>query len=301
MIQSILDKSAGFFSMLFFSINHYIYCKKNDVSFTLDTSNWLYKYKDGWIDYFQDINFKGNNDDGKIKIVKHNELLYDYNIQEYRDTILNNYFLYNDKIKKLIEERKIEIGLINQGTYDSIYIRHGDKLCAESKYYPTEIYMNILLQKNPNCKRLFIQTDDYNCVLDVQKYIQENKKDIEIFTICDLNTKGIIAYETELELKFDNCIIQKDEKHKEYFEKVIEDLQKTKPINKMNNEEIFQHTLDLLVGLDIVLNSNYCILDKQSNVSKFICIAHNNYKNVFDIRYPNENIEMYWTMCPALW
>lgn len=300
MIISVLDKKAGFFSMLFFSINHYIYCKKNNVSFQLDTQNWLYKYKNGWTDYFKDINFKGINEENRIEKVNHNSTLGDFNIHEYRDIILKEYYLYNDEIKQIIKDTKNKWNLL-EGTYDSIYIRHGDKLCAESKYYPTEDYVLLLLEKNPLCKRIFVQTDDYNCIIDIKEFIQKNNLSIEIISFCDPTTKGVIAYETPLELKFHNCIIKGDEKHKEYFEKVLVDLQNTKPLDKMDNNEINKHTIDLLVGIDIVLNSNICILDKQSNVSKFICIAHNQYKNVYDVRYPNDNIEMYWTMCPAFW
>ena len=55
MIISILDKTSGFFSMFFFTINHYIYCIKNNINFKLDTSNWLFKFEKGWEDYFESI------------------------------------------------------------------------------------------------------------------------------------------------------------------------------------------------------------------------------------------------------
>ena len=300
MIISVLDKTAGFFSMLFFSINHYIHCKRNGITFQLDTTNWLYKYKNGWEDYFKKIDFKGNQEENIIKKVKHNEILDNFNIQEYRDTILNDFYLYNDEIREKIEETKKELKL-ERGNYDAIYIRHGDKLCAESRYYPTEQYVDLLLLKNPKCTCIFVQSDDYNCVLDVEEYIKNRDLKIKIISLCDPQIKGIIAYETSLDLKFNNCIIKEDKTHKEYFEKIIGELEKTKPLDKMDENEIRKHTIDLLVGIDIVLNSKYCILDKQSNVSKFISIVHNEYKNVFDLRHPNDNVEMYWTMCPAHW
>ena len=300
MIISVLDKTAGFFSMLFFSVNHYIYCKRNEISFQLNTDEWLYKYKNGWTDYFKNIDFKGNREENIIKKVKHNEILGDFSIQEYRDVLLNEFFLYNDEIREKIEEKKKEWNLI-PNNYDAIYIRHGDKLCAESRFYPTEQYVELLLKKNPNCNCIFVQTDDYNCVVDVEEYIKKNNLKIKIISFCNPNSKGVIAYETTLDLKLHNCIIKGDENHKEYFEKIIGELEKTKPLNKMSTDEICEHTIELLIGIDIVLNSNYCILDKQSNVSKFICIVHNQYKNVFDLRHPTDNVEMYWTMCPAFW
>ena len=50
-----LDYSAGFYSQLFFLINHYIYCKKNNINFIINSNEWLFKYKDGWEDYFEPI------------------------------------------------------------------------------------------------------------------------------------------------------------------------------------------------------------------------------------------------------
>jgi len=51
----------------------------------------------------------------------------------------------------------------------------------------------------------------------------------------------------------------------------------------MNKDEILEHTLNMIIGIDIVLKSKYCVTDYQSNVSRFIKIAHNNFNNVFSI------------------
>ena len=301
MIISIMDKSAGFFSTFFFMINHYIYCKKNNVSFQLNTENWLYKSLYGWTDYFKPIDFQGTNDKSdEVLIKKHNELMEDYTIQEYRDVILNDIFKYDEELQQMMDEKKRTYHLL-PGTYDAIYIRHGDKLIAESQYFKADRYIELLLEKNPDCKRIFLQTDDYNCFLELNDYIHRNDLDIRVITFCDPLSKGVIVYDTKLDLQLDNCIIRGDPNHKEYFAKVEKDLMKTKPLDKMDSQEIKAHMIDLLIGVDIVLHSQYCILDKYSNVSRFITIAHDQYKNVFDMRYPEENTEMYWTKCPAYW
>ena len=296
MIQSILDDSAGFFSMLFFSINQYIYCKKNDISFTLDSNNWLYKSKNGWTDYFShEIELKGTNKEDIMRTYRHGNFLGEHTMYEYRNVILNDLYIYNEEVKQKIEEKKRELGLINPGTYDSIFIRRGDKLFSESKFYSTENYIELLLQKNPNCQKIFIQTDDYNCFLDIQKYIQEKNIDIKIFTLCHPDTKGMVVFETRIDI----IVNSRDEKHKEYFESIRRDLEKVKPVNRMTHDEKYQHTLDMLNGIDIVLHSNICVLDNQSNVSRFINITHDNINNVFDIRFPNEIYDMNRTKCPC--
>ena len=296
-----MDKSAGFFSTFFFSLNHYIYCKKNNISFQLDTHNWLYKSLYGWTDYFRPIDFQGSADNKDEVIIKrHNELLGDFSVQEYRDVILNDVYKYDEDLQKIIEEKK-RIYHLHPGTYDAIYIRRGDKLLAESQYKKADQYAELLLQKNPDCKRIFLQTDDYNSFLELNDYIHRNNLPITVLTFCEPSSKGVIVYDTKLEIQSDNCVIRGDPFHQEYFGKVERDLKNTKTLDKMDSQEIKAHMIDLLLGVEIVLHSQYCILDKYSNVSRFISIAHDQYNNVFDARYPEENMQMYWTKCPAYW
>jgi hypothetical protein len=300
MIISVLDnKKAGFFSSLFFSMNHYIFCKKNNISFYLDSSKWLYKANNGWTDYFaNDVILKG--DDHISHIFHHDDILGDFNMYEYRDVLLNDIFICKDEINKKIEETK-QIWNLVKGTYDSIYIRHGDKLCAESKYYPTEKYIDLLLEKNPYCQTIFLQTDDYNCFLDIEKYISDKNFDLKVITLCKPNQFGVVNYEMNIEEQFAPSfyVINEDPDHIQYFESIKTKLQETKPVNKMSPEELYQHTGSMLVGLDIVRHSKYCILDNQSNVSRFINITHDFIENVYDIRFPDKTFDMNRTRIPA--
>ena len=304
MIISYMDEFAGFYSMLFFTANHYMYCKKNNIYFKLDTDKWLYKSKNGWTDYFKPLSipvtsseFLGEAKSPLIQRYGHSDLLGNFFIHEYRHVLLNNIYLYNDVIKEKIIETKKKLNLEEIGSYDSIFIRRGDKLIYESDYYSTENYVLLLLEKNPNCKTIFLQTDDYNCFLEIEKYIIEKNLDIKVITLCHPYLKGMVIFEKEI-----HCIehaYNSDKPNNEYFKSISEELKKTKPVCNMNSEEKFQHTLELLIGIDIVLHSKYCILDNQSNVSRFISITHDNIKNVFDIRYPNENYDMNRTRSPA--
>lgn len=300
MITSILNKDAGFYSIIFFTINHFIYCKKNNVSFRLDSSDWLFKSVEGWCDYFKSIDFDGVNESDQNKILKHNQLAGDFFVQEYHNIIHSDFYKYNDAVNEKIQDAYKNLN-ITKGDYDAIFIRRGDKICNESKVYETEQYIDLLLQKHPECKKIFIQTDDYNTFIDAENYIKNKNLDIKILTLCDPNVKGMVVFEKDLTLDLHNCVIRGHSLNESYFNKISGDLHNFKPVNKMNSEEIYKHTLDMLIGIDIVLNSNYCTLDWQSNVGRFICVAHNNHKKVFDIRYPMDNIEMYWTMCPAYW
>ena len=302
MIISVLDKIAGFYSVLFFTINHYIYCKKNNKTFKLDSSEWLFNSVDGWTDYFKSIDFTGDSEQDSVEpqIIGHNALLGNYNMHEYQHTIHQDFYLYNDAVKKEIADTKERLGLI-AGEYDTIFIRRGDKLFCESQFYPTEKYVELLLKKNPECTTIFLQTDDYNCFLDIQKYLADQGLSIRVITLCDPKSTGVVVFERDFNVDVYNCKIGGNQSNIQYVEKIADNLHQTKPVNKMNAEEIYRHTVNMLVGVDICLYSKYCILDNQSNVARFISVAHNDHTKLFDIRYPNENIVMGWTMCPAYW
>ena len=70
-----------------------------------------------------------------------------------------------------------------------------------------------------------------------------------------------------------------------------------KPIDQYNKEEILDHTLDMLIGIDILCNSATCIVEYSSNVSRFIKLAHKNIENVYDINNTVVDFEKY--ICPS--
>jgi len=86
--------------------------------------------------------------------------------------------------------------------------------------------------------------------------------------------------------------------NKDYLSKNIDKLNQTKAVEDMNNEEIYKHTLDMIVGVDIVANSNICITDYQSNVSRFIKLFHKIPNNVYDVNSTND-IDYEKKICPS--
>lgn len=301
MIFSVIDKTSGFYSELFFMVNHYLYAKKINQSFTLWAKDWLFRSNYGWTDYFNSFDTVSSQDNLQEQIFYFNQLPDNFSMWEYRDAIRNYIYLYNDTTKDAIKKVTEKLGL-NSGNYDSIFIRRGDKLCRESQFFDTEIYLNLLLEKNPNTKCIFLQTDDYNCFEDLKRILMERGMNhIKVITLCHPEVKGMVVFDNELQVDLHNCHIKGNKKNQEYFDSIKENLAQFKPVNKMNSNEIYNHTLEMLIGIDIVLHSQFCILDNQSNVSKFISISHDILENVFDIRYPRENIQMNWTMCPSHW
>jgi len=263
MIISVLNRAAGFFSQFFFTINHYIYCMKNKIDFTLKSDDWTFLYKDGWTDYFIPIELRFEDTNHINTHYGHGNIIEDVSFSEYKNA-LPFVYKYNDFIKSKINEKMDELKLV-KGEYTSIFIRRGDKLLCESKFIETEKYIEALLKVEPNCKTIFLQTDDYNCYNDIIKYITENGLNIQVTTLCDSNLfgftmSGVEFYNTESNFEENNP----------YIHKIRTMNIKNKIIFDMNKEEIREHMITFLVGLDIVLQSKICITDYSSNVGKFI-------------------------------
>jgi hypothetical protein len=182
--------------------------------------------------------------------------------------------------------------------YDSIFIRRGDKLGEESVLIKEEKYVDIFLKHNPFCNYIFLQTDDYNCYLELNNFVSKNKLNINIVTLCREETKGgMIIFgcnKAGIEWAF-----KEHKENKEYISSVIENLRVFTPIDQLKNNEIYEHTIEMIIGIDIVLNSNISICDFSSNVSRFIKLAHNNSNNVYDVINPDKDIDWNKTRCPS--
>lgn len=287
MIISIQNKSSGFFSQFFFVLNHYLYAKKNNLQFSLNTKNWLFKYKSGWNDYFCELATDFHKNNCADKIFGHCNVIENYKIVDYIEAINDIY-----KLNDYVSNKKNEIiEKFNLKKYCGIFIRRGDKLVDESEYIPSVKYLEKLLQKVDNCTDIFIQTDDYNSYIDIKKYIDENKLNINAYTLCDEDVHGMVIFNYyKQKILNDNSL-----KYAEIFKD--EQIRNFKPIEYYNNEEIFEHTLKMLIGIEILRNSDICVLDYQSNVSRFIKLAHKNVDNVYDVS--DNVIDMNKNICPA--
>ena len=282
------DNVSGFYSELFFKLNHYLYCKKYNINYKTNSDNWPYKYKNGWTDYFQDVELKLND----INTTENSNLIHtepgccnsleEFKVKDYV-AIIPEYYKYKPEIQTIINKKKNDLGLIN-GDYGSIYIRRGDKLVDEINLIHTDKFIEKLLLKYPECKTIFLQTDDYNCFIDLQNYIKDNNLDIKPITLCPENRFGSVSNNVWMDKINDKLKDKNKDKNyanKEYLEKIKSNLSKT--ITEMTPDEIYEHTIELITSVDICINSKFCVCDYKSNVSRFIKVAHKNIMNVFDV------------------
>jgi hypothetical protein len=299
LIISNWDNGSGFYSEMGFKLNHYLYCKKYKINFSMQTTpSWPYTLKDGWIDYFEDVKLtynidsNTNTDENEKQIINGCcTILEQFPLSDYV-AIIPEFYKYNDETKKHINKIKEQLD-INNKEYGAVYIRRGDKLVDETKYIESKKFADMLINKMPDCKILFVQTDDYNSYIDIKNYIENDlKKGIKVLTTCPADRFGTIAHSGYTDKIVKNDV---DNSSKDYMNQIKDKL--SKPIAEMNIEERKEHTLELLTGIDICMNAKYVICDFKSNVSRFIKIAHRDFYSVFDVS--DEYIDISEKKCPA--
>jgi len=288
MIVSVLNRAAGFFSQFFFTVNHYIYCMKNKINFTLKSDEWTFLYQFGWTDYFLPFDLLFNDNDNTNSQYGHGNVIEDVAYLEYKNA-LPLVYKYNEFIQSKINEKMDEFEL-TKGSYSSIFIRRGDKLLCESKFIETNKYIETLLNVEPDCKIVFLQTDDYNCYIDLINYINDRGLDIKVLTLCNNNLfgftmSGVEFYNTDSNFSENNP----------YIHTIRSMNVKNKLIFDMDKEEIREHMTTFLVGVDIVLQSKICVTDYSSNVGKFIKLWNSDSV----IHVFGEDMDLYKVSCPS--
>lgn len=299
-VISTFDNSSGFYSNLMFKLNHYIYSKKHNINFEVDTNNWPYQIDKGWIDYFEDVKLNPlvdvNITDVEIKRMPGCcSTIEEYPLSDYID-VISEFYKPNKMVLEYIKSKYLEFN-ITENDYGAIYIRRGDKLVDEINFIHSNKFVDRLFEKYPECSTIFVQTDDYNSIIEIKDYIYEKliRPDIKVITLCPENVFGSIASNYYRDLMLDENRIKSGNENKQYLNKIKNNLSKN--IIDMNIDERRAHTLELLTSVDICCNARICICDYDSNVSRFIKLSH--WDNVFDVSDKDNNLSKQLIKCPA--
>ena len=89
-----------------------------------------------------------------------------------------------DLIKKQIVNLKLP------ESYVFMHIRRGDKLKREAKFIGFDKFITKHIQVNKSIKNIFIASDDYNTIIESNKYLTDNKLDYKIYHNINTNNKG---------------------------------------------------------------------------------------------------------------
>lgn len=181
----ILNSDGGFFSQFAYMLRVYLFAKERNIPFFIEHKNWQYTYKYGWHDYFKTLTVF-NNDINYTNIERYeNKAEYTgsevplYTIKDYVK-VIDEIFILNDSLQKNINTFNKNINL----NYNSIYVRRGDKYNDGPLPSLDEILIQITIKddKTP----IFIQTDDYTVVEEIEKKFSSCK----IFTLTEKTERG---------------------------------------------------------------------------------------------------------------
>lgn len=290
-LESKMGKESGFFSMFFFTLNHALYAKSNYLNFKINTQDWMFKFQEGWNDYFEPYEINEHTQIFHI-IKQYPNLLTEYSISEYKQ-IIPLIYRYNQKTLDYIRDVKSRLNLVD-GAYDSIFIRRGDKIISgESEYDSAEKYIDALVSINPAVKVVYVQSDDYGVIEEMRLHISKKQMTLELKTLCEEWQRGTVVFTNYKDIDF---YVGKDS---EYVKKNKEALLANKSVEEMSPSEVYNHTIIMLAGIDLVCKSNICVLDYESNVGRFIKLFHTNPNNVFNILDPANDINYKKMVCPA--
>tara|TARA_B100001540_G_C15812121_1_gene645107 strand:+ start:2957 stop:3886 length:930 start_codon:yes stop_codon:yes gene_type:complete len=275
-------RSGGYCNQLWHLIGYYLYSKKNNLEFILDDLVWPWKNNKGWDDYFNS-NFKLLRNVSSLKTPVFKNPNWEntgysrpeinvFTLSEYKN-MFKNIMILNESLKNKLNDIMVKFNL-EPKKFDSIMIRRGSKMFRESDYIKTEVYLNKLIEKNT--KKIFLQTDDYNCYEELKELIKEKKLNIEVITICPESKRGgVTAYKNELNM-IKNSLHKA--KNKEYIKTFVQNFKKAE--DQYNPEEMKIHMEEMIIGLEICLLSKHLSLDLQSNVTRMLFTRYYDKNNV---------------------
>jgi len=253
------ENENGFFSVFFFFLQTYIFCRTNNIVLYIKDNNWKFKHAKGLDDYLI-----LNNYISKYPITTHinDNIICTHNKSVNINYNLNTYRLYS---KELFNIDKVILNNYNlPSEYNSLFIRGGDKLLYEAQKIHVKHYINKLYEIDRNTKNLFIHSDDNLIVQEVENYIKENNIALNSFKITDNTCNGGAVIMSRL--KYGNC-------------------SNIKSVDDMNSNEKKEHTTLFLNAIEIMRKSKNIICSFDTNVSRFMKINFDN--NVYSVNTPN--------------
>ena len=232
-----LDSSAGFFSVFFMMCKAYLYAKTNKYDFYIDHDNWQYTYNEGWHDYFKSLRVWTPDIKSKYSIIKkfnhgNCDRLQQHSIHSYI-SVIHELFALNDVIQTMAQTF-IKNNI--KSDYVSLYIRRGDKTNGKFKemdeWSTDEIVQNTIQRQISKTKtNLFVQTDDYSVIEDLQSMMPFTN----IFTFTKKEERGS---------KNGNMLTWSSQQRK-------------------------SETENLLASILVFRQGNHCWSDHRSNVGRF--------------------------------
>jgi len=257
---------GGFFCQVWKLVSHYLVAKQYNLEFYIDDTEWMFKNKVGWHDYFTTLTpfYKGGTMKAPLHTLVEEQFLDQFTLEEYRNAF-KEIFQFTDSLNQRLENTMRELNLKNE-EFDAIMIRRGDKMYGESDYITTETYVNKLLEKDT--KKIFVQTDDYSAYEEVCEIVKD--KNICVLTTCPKTKFGCFVFNYAPEVGS-----TRTELNNEYLKNLNKKI-RAKSVNQYHAAEMREHVEEMLIGLEICLYSRNLVIDYQSNVTRYLVVNHPN-------------------------
>jgi hypothetical protein len=255
-----LDNENGFYCLYHFLLSAYIYCRKNNQILYLKDTPYKFSYEKGWDDFFlfNDYIVKYNPDKHTVTqwFGHMREPPEQYTLHEYKQYSKELYILQPTIVFPTI--------LPANETYNSIFIRGGDKLLYEARRYHVSLYISLLVSLQSATKNLFVHSDDNTIVEEVEQYIHANHLDFRVYKITNARTNGGTVVMKRLRYGPCSNIVSVDE---------------------MNKEEKKEHLMEMRHAIEIMRRSQNVIVSFDSNVSRFMKVTFD--CNVYSVQHTN--------------
>jgi len=186
-----LNPEPGFGSQFGFMLEHYIFAKKNNIEFRVKNNNWQYSPEKGWHDFFVSLKeYDPSKNTGERRPISNNDPPFagNYTAREYTKAI-EEIYKPNDEILHAAAEFIKGIG----GPFVSFYIRKGDKVKGASKETDEIDVSSIVEKSGVKDGSLYVMTDDYSVVDEVQKLLPQCK----VITNTEKEKKGYFLSNTK--------------------------------------------------------------------------------------------------------
>lgn len=260
-----LSSNGGFFSQLWRLTSNLLYARQNNLQFFIDDSQWMFKHTLGWRDYFTSLHVLS--EQTEIPLPIHPECsaddsrLHQYTLQEHM-TVCKEIYVLHDTLQEQYKQQKNKLS----DKYYSIMIRRGDKMYGESMYVDTKRYVDELF-KNAQVQDIFVQTDDYTAFQEVYHYCKAQYPQSNVLTTCPSTKRGAFVFNYQPSVGSNVS-----ELNHSYLLQLTNISQKS--VNSYSSNEMRDHVEEMLVGLQICMNSEYLCTDFQSNVTRYLVCCH---------------------------
>jgi hypothetical protein len=264
----------GFFAEVTTVARAMIYAWVHQRQLVLDSSDFAYRTRDGWTDYFRPFckevsevvpkricerfRFEMQGDRSpfqKLRGFDPERLRFGTLELAGMQPLLRHFmrliFRLSDESQRQVDRFRQSLDLT--GSYVAIHVRRGDKVGDEDVFYPVELYFEDLGRFRD--ETVFVMSDDYRAVIEVGEYLESHGRANRVATLCRPTHTGFSVHKLRRRESFagDDRGMEGEEDYRQY---------------------VFEETNRLLAETLIAASASRFVSTFGSNVGKTVWYVH---------------------------